>query len=123
MVSGRRDAASDRARGVVGLCVLSRHPVRRTDLAALARIDMMRFAWRWAQIGDRVHVHHREAPHTLMPGVVTRVRRFPRRTEVAIRLDDEISVQRFARQYVHSDPKDPAEPCPLCPAPLTVPTA
>ena len=36
---------------------------------------MMSFAWRWAQVGDRVNVHHHEAPHTLMPGVVTRVRR------------------------------------------------
>ncbi len=83
---------------------------------------MMSFAWRWAQVGDRVNVHHDEAPHTLMPGVVTRVRRSIQRTDLAIRLDDERSVQRYARQYVHSDPKDPAEACPLCPAPLTVPT-
>lgn len=83
---------------------------------------MMRFAWRWAQVGDRVNVHHHEAPHTLMPGVVTSVQRSRRRTDVAIRLDDERSVRRFARQYVHSDPKDPSDTCPLCPPPSTVPT-
>lgn len=75
---------------------------------------MMEFAWRWAQVGERVHVHHHNAPHTLMPGVVSRVRRFPDRTDVAIRLDDEHTARRFARQYVHSDPRDPAEVCPLC---------
>lgn len=77
---------------------------------------MMSFAWRWAQVGDRVEVHHHEAPHPLMPGVVTRVRCVPHGTNVAIRLDGESSVQRFARQFVHSDPKDPAERCPLCSA-------
>lgn len=83
---------------------------------------MMSFAWRWAQVGDRVNVHDHEAPHTLMPGVVTRVRRSQHGTDVVIRLDGERSVQRFARQYVHRDPKDPAEACPLCPAPSRLPT-
>jgi len=55
-------------------------------------------------------------PQTLVPGGVTRVRRSPHRTDVAIRLDDESSVQRFPRQYLHSDPQDPAEPCRLCSA-------
>lgn len=75
---------------------------------------MMSFAWRWAQVGDRVQVHDREAPHALVPGVVARVRRSLNGVDVAIRLDDGSSVQPYARQYVHSDPKDPAEPCPLC---------
>lgn len=75
---------------------------------------MMSFAWRWAQVGDRVHVHQHDLPHTLVPGVVARVLRSPRRTDVAIRLDHEDSVHRIPRQYVHSDPKDPAERCPLC---------
>jgi hypothetical protein len=77
---------------------------------------MMTFAWRWAQVGDRVSVHQHDDPHALVPGVIARVRRTPHHTDVAIRLDGEGAARHFPRQYVHSDPKGPAEICPLCPS-------
>lgn len=75
---------------------------------------MMPFAWHWAQVGDRVHVHDREAPYALTPGVVARVRRSPHGTDVSIRLESDPSLHRIGRQWVHNDPMDPAENCPLC---------
>ncbi len=75
---------------------------------------MMPFAWRWAKAGDRVHVHHSEPPYPLSSGVVVRARRWPHSTDVQIRVDGDDSVRRIARQWVHSEPIDPDENCPLC---------
>lgn len=78
---------------------------------------MLRFAWRWIRRGDRVLVHDIDDQDTpLRPGVVTHVERGRSGTRAGIRLDpvDENPVVWMPSVYVHPDPLDPEESCPMC---------
>ena len=78
---------------------------------------MLRFAWRWAQVGDRVLVHDREnLERDLMNGVVAVVNRVNHDTSIGIKLDDNGETQWLwpTPLFVHPSPLDPDESCWIC---------
>lgn len=78
---------------------------------------MLRFAWRWSQIGDVVVVHDSQtSPKELVGGVVAFVERQDQVTRVGIRLTED-GVDRVvwpSRFDVHPDPFDQGERCIRC---------
>jgi hypothetical protein len=83
---------------------------------------MLRFAWRWAQVGDPVLVHDRKHPEKgLLEGTVAFVRRANRITQLGIRVTDNDNsyVVWPAPACVHPDPLDPDEACWTCDQQLT----
>lgn len=78
---------------------------------------MLRFAWRWAQVGDVVVVHDNVAsPKELTDGVVAFVERSSQETNVGIRLatDGGNRVVWPSRFDVHPEPFDAGERCIRC---------
>ncbi len=78
---------------------------------------MLKFAWRWMKVGDRVLVHDRHnLERDLMPGVVEHVTRLDGQTGIGVRLSGE-SEPRYlwpTPLFVHPDPLDADEQCRIC---------
>lgn len=78
---------------------------------------MMRYAWRWAEVGDKVLVHDREhLERDLLAGVVAVVKRDKQHHSIGIRVDDN-GQNRWVWPtplFVHPDPLDPDESCWIC---------
>lgn len=78
---------------------------------------MLKFAWRWAQVGDKVLLHDRHnLERALIPGVVEFVTRVDRQTRLGIRIgeDNETRFVWPTPLFVHPDPLDAAETCWIC---------
>lgn len=79
---------------------------------------MLKFAWRWADVGDKVLIHDRnKIERDLIPGVVAYVSRVSSVTTMGVRVVDE-GVEKMiwpTPLFVHPDPLDPAETdCWIC---------
>ncbi|MGH1490774.1 MAG: hypothetical protein ACRBK7_15515 [Acidimicrobiales bacterium] len=84
---------------------------------------MLRFAWRWAEVGDRVVVHATDDPaQAPLAGVIAFVDRPDGVTMVGVRVGtngDGHVIWPF-RSDVHSDPADPGEHCIRCDGPYPI---
>ena len=78
---------------------------------------VLKFAWRWAKVDDKVLVHDlHNLERALIPGVVAVVKRVDRQTRLGIRIVEN-GETRFVwpgQLFVHPDPLDPAETCWIC---------
>lgn len=78
---------------------------------------MLKFAWRWAKVGDNVLVHDRQHPEAgLLSGVVDTVRRDPHSTQLGIRVGENGTSRVIwpGQACIHPDPLDPDESCTMC---------
>ena len=78
---------------------------------------MLKFAWRWARVGDPVLVHDRNHPEKgLLKGIVTYVQRNNRITQLGVRITDNDNSRVIwpAQACVDPDPLDPDESCWTC---------
>ena len=78
---------------------------------------MLKFAWRWARVGDAVLVHDRRAPHKgLQPGTVAFNERVEGITRLGVRIAENGSYRIVwpAQACVHPDPLDVNESCTTC---------
>ncbi len=84
---------------------------------------MLRFAWRWAEVGDAVVFHATGDPTEVpSPGVIAFVDRPGGVIQVGIRVGDDADgpvIWPF-RSDVHSDPADPGEHCIRCDGPYSI---
>lgn len=78
---------------------------------------MLRFAWRWAAVGEQVLVHDREHPERdLMNGIVAVAKRVKHDTTIGIKVDDNGETRWVwpTPLFVHPNPLDPNESCWIC---------
>ena len=77
----------------------------------------MKFAWRWAQVGDPVLVHDRnDIERDLMPGVIAVVKRDRSNMSIGVRVEDgdETRLVWMTSLFMHPRPLDPEESCWIC---------
>ncbi|MDY7106550.1 MAG: hypothetical protein S0880_35695 [Actinomycetota bacterium] len=87
---------------------------------------MLDFAWRFAEVGDKVLVHRvGRAVGRATPGVVAYVERSRGKTRLGIRTEDggDSNIEWPSQQRVHPDPVDPGERCWRCDEAAGVATA
>ena len=78
---------------------------------------MLKFAWRWAEVGDAVLVHDRDdIERDLMPGVISVANRNKSDTSIGVRVDDNGETRWVwpTPLFMHPRPLDPEESCWIC---------
>lgn len=78
---------------------------------------MLKFAWRWSQIGDAVFVHDRnDIERDLMPGVIAAVDRDRSDVSIGVKVDDGDGPRWvwMTPLFMHPRPLDSEESCWIC---------